>query len=280
MPGSRPSSARIDQWGAGNASAAVVGPTGAHRDARQPRPSVPLGVGDEAADRDRHVDRGRARVARARRARRSTRFHRSPPARAHLRAGLRRRRDPRQAGHAPDLFEPGLRPPGGDGRGASRRAVRDCPARLGAGAARDDGHRPGRSPVAGARGPVVGPGRLRARAAAPDPARARRRWPRRPPSPSPGCRVWCPASAGSIRAIGGSASSCTTRRRRTGWARPTARLRSVTSVGPARSCGSTRPPTWRCVVLTDREFGPWALEAWPAFSDALLQAAGPGVRPG
>jgi len=28
------------------------------------------------------------------------------------------------------------------------------------------------------------------------------------------------------------------------------------------------------VVLTDREFGPWALEAWPAFSDAVLVAGG------
>jgi CubicO group peptidase (beta-lactamase class C family) len=34
------------------------------------------------------------------------------------------------------------------------------------------------------------------------------------------------------------------------------------------------------VVLTDREFGPWALEAWPAFSDAVLEAAGPGAHPG
>ncbi len=28
------------------------------------------------------------------------------------------------------------------------------------------------------------------------------------------------------------------------------------------------------VALTDREFGPWALEAWPALSDAALQVAG------
>jgi CubicO group peptidase (beta-lactamase class C family) len=27
------------------------------------------------------------------------------------------------------------------------------------------------------------------------------------------------------------------------------------------------------VVLTDRDFGPWALDAWPAFSDAVLAAA-------
>jgi len=28
------------------------------------------------------------------------------------------------------------------------------------------------------------------------------------------------------------------------------------------------------VVLTDREYGPWALDAWPPFSDAVLAAAG------
>jgi CubicO group peptidase (beta-lactamase class C family) len=27
-------------------------------------------------------------------------------------------------------------------------------------------------------------------------------------------------------------------------------------------------------VLTDREFGPWALEGWPALSDAVLEAGG------
>jgi len=27
------------------------------------------------------------------------------------------------------------------------------------------------------------------------------------------------------------------------------------------------------VGLTDREFGPWALDAWPALSDAVLEAA-------
>ena len=25
-----------------------------------------------------------------------------------------------------------------------------------------------------------------------------------------------------------------------------------------------------CAVLTDREFGPWSVEEWPAFSDAVL----------
>jgi CubicO group peptidase (beta-lactamase class C family) len=30
-----------------------------------------------------------------------------------------------------------------------------------------------------------------------------------------------------------------------------------------------------CVALTDRDFGRWALEAWPAFSDAVLRRHGP-----
>jgi CubicO group peptidase (beta-lactamase class C family) len=29
-----------------------------------------------------------------------------------------------------------------------------------------------------------------------------------------------------------------------------------------------------CVVLTDRDFGPWAVEAWPAFTDAVLAELG------
>lgn len=29
-----------------------------------------------------------------------------------------------------------------------------------------------------------------------------------------------------------------------------------------------------CVALTDRDFGPWAVEAWPAFSDGVLGALG------
>jgi CubicO group peptidase (beta-lactamase class C family) len=31
-----------------------------------------------------------------------------------------------------------------------------------------------------------------------------------------------------------------------------------------------------CVALTDREFGPWAAQAWPRLSDAVLAAAGRG----
>ena len=28
------------------------------------------------------------------------------------------------------------------------------------------------------------------------------------------------------------------------------------------------------VCLTDREFGPWALDAWPGFSDAVIHSQG------
>jgi len=34
------------------------------------------------------------------------------------------------------------------------------------------------------------------------------------------------------------------------------------------------------VVLTDREYDAWALEAWPPFSDAVLDAAAAGAGPG
>jgi CubicO group peptidase (beta-lactamase class C family) len=29
-----------------------------------------------------------------------------------------------------------------------------------------------------------------------------------------------------------------------------------------------------CVCLTDREFGPWSLAAWPPFCDAVVEAYG------
>jgi CubicO group peptidase (beta-lactamase class C family) len=40
-------------------------------------------------------------------------------------------------------------------------------------------------------------------------------------------------------------------------------------------------PGVACVCLTDREFGPWALEAWPPLSDAVLgEVRGPDSAPG
>jgi CubicO group peptidase (beta-lactamase class C family) len=32
-----------------------------------------------------------------------------------------------------------------------------------------------------------------------------------------------------------------------------------------------------CVALTDRAFGPWAVEAWTPFTDAVLAEVGNGV---
>ena len=46
--------------------------------------------------------------------------------------------------------------------------------------------------------------------------------------------------------------------------RQLAARRSGTSGGAARSCGSTRSPGSRSSCLTDRPFGAWAGEAWPA----------------
>jgi len=34
-----------------------------------------------------------------------------------------------------------------------------------------------------------------------------------------------------------------------------------------------------CVVLTDRDFGPWSVEAWPPFTDAVLAGINPGGGP-
>jgi len=40
-------------------------------------------------------------------------------------------------------------------------------------------------------------------------------------------------------------------------------------------------PGVACICLTDREFGPWALEAWPPLSDAVLdEVRGPDSAPG
>ena len=63
-------------------------------------------------------------------------------------------------------------------------------------------------------------------------------------------------------------------KRRTGWAIGTARRRSGTSAVPGRFLWVDPAVDLALVALTDREFGPWALEAWPPFSDSVLAAAG------
>ena len=52
------------------------------------------------------------------------------------------------------------------------------------------------------------------------------------------------------------------------------RGRSGTSEARERSSGSTRAAAVVCAALTTREFGEWAKEAWPRFSDAVLGELG------
>ena len=60
---------------------------------------------------------------------------------------------------------------------------------------------------------------------------------------------------------------------RTGWATGTARRPSGTSVAPGTFLWVDPVADLALAVLTDRDFGPWALEVWPGFSDRVLEAA-------
>ena len=153
------------------------------------------------------------------------------------------------------------------GRGGhSRRSLREWVlAPLGM-----DETRAPRAAVAGAPGPVGDLGARRGAACG-------RRWSRRR---RPGWRRPSHSRAAGVvpgvgrfdRATGGSASSCTTARRRTGWA-----PNSPATFGHIGGAGTF---LWvdpvadvGLVTLTDRDFGPWALEVWPSFSAAVLAAA-------
>ena len=89
----------------------------------------------------------------------------------------------------------------------------------------------------------------------------------------PACQAWCPASDAGIPTTGASASSSATGRRRTGRVRNSPRTfghfggsGSFLWIDPEAGLG--------CACLTDRDFGDWALEAWPRLSDAVLEEAG------
>ena len=97
-----------------------------------------------------------------------------------------------------------------------------------------------------------------------------RRSPRRRQCSSRASTECCPASAARTRTTGGSASSCETGSRRTGPARST-RAAFGPSDGAARSFGSTRRPGSRSASSRPRRFGNWAVDAWPALSDAVLR---------
>ena len=211
---------------------------------------------------------------RARRARRAARIDGPPSARPRLRAAVRWRDGPRQARHAPDLLEPGLRRARRAARGTRRPAVRRRARPTASWPARDDRH--------GARRPAVrGP--------------PRHRWPIWPRSPAscsdrrssapathaaattvafPGsARACCPASGRSTRSTGVSVSRSATPRSRTGPARRT-RPATFGHFGGSGTFLWVDPPLDRALVcLTDRDFGPWALEAWPAFSDDVISTA-------
>ena len=113
------------------------------------------------------------------------------------------------------------------------------------------------------------PARARPRAARAD-ARSRRRSPRRRRCSSPGWSACCPASAGRSRTTGASASSSATRKSPHWTGAGTPRARSATSAAAAPSSGSTRSAGVALGCLTDRDFGDWAVTAWPALSDAVL----------
>ena len=87
----------------------------------------------------------------------------------------------------------------------------------------------------------------------------------------PGSTASCPGSAASHRTTGAWGSRSAARSRRIGPRRRTVRPRSVTSARAARSCGWIPVPGVALVCLTDLDFGPWAVPAWPAFGDAVLR---------
>ena len=62
-------------------------------------------------------------------------------------------------------------------------------------------------------------------------------------------------------------------RPRTGRARGTRPARSATSAAAGTFLWVDPEVDLACVVLSDREFDDWALEAWPRLSDAVLAAA-------
>ena len=153
---------------------------------------------------------------------------------------------------------------------ARRDAVRGLPARGGARAARDAApscaarrRRAARHP----RRPRCALGRELQRAEARRARDARRGDLGPVPRPRSAC---CRTSAAWTRTTGASASSCATRSSRTG---PATR-NSPRTFGHFGGSGTF---LWvdpeadvALACLTDRDFGPWALEAWPALSDAVL----------
>ena len=94
------------------------------------------------------------------------------------------------------------------------------------------------------------------------------------PCSSPSWMAWCPATAARRRVRGDWASRFEATRPRTG---------PVTSQPPHVFGHFGQSGTWlwvdraagvAAVALTDRDFGPWAVEAWAPFNDRLAAAVG------
>ena len=241
--------------------------SGGHEGRR--RPAVPAGVGHQAPHRDRGArgHRGRSRHARPARGTRGLDRAPSPGARVGPRHRRRRRRAPGRrriysnagfeqvADTVSDGRHDSVRRLPDRGRGRAARHARDDPGRI-AGSWRDlDGARPGAA------------GRRAARSLAARPAHAGSR---RLPSRFPGSTASCPGSASSHRTTGASGFEI----RGTKSPHWTATANSPATVGHFGRSGTF---LWMdpvqgvaLVCLTDLDFGPWAVRAWPALGDAVL----------
>ena len=264
--------ATIDTWGADHAAAAVARSGGRPRDPRRSGIRLPLGVGDQARHRaggpHRHVTRASSTSTSlpGRRVRPSATCWPTPRG-----SRSRARRRSRRPGRAGSTRTRASTPSGELVGGARRSSVRGGPP--GVRSLRRSGWTRPSSSSGRRRGSTDrwrtssrSPGNASSRRSS-RPRRSRRRRASRSRASSASCRV----SAASTRAIGVSASSCTTARRRTGWRR----ANSPATFGHFGGAGTF---LWvdpvvglAAVVLTDREFGPWALAAWPTFSEAVLR---------
>ena len=250
-------------------------------DARRRRARVPLGVRHEALRRARRARRGRGGRRRARRAGGARGLDGPPPALARVRAAVRRRPPIAPPGTLADLLERRLRAARGRtlarARGDAVRAstcARRCSSRSGCRAELRG------SPAAGIVGTLDDLLALRARAARADAGRAGDARRGDDASQFPGLVGVLPDFGRMDPNDWGLGFELRDGKSRTGRARATRSGRSATSAAgrAARSSGSTRTRALACAALTDREFGDWAIEAWPPLSDAV--AAGSRVAGG
>ena len=196
---------------------------------------------------------------------RTPRFHRPPPRRARVGALVLRRQGPGQARHPADLLQRRLRRARRDRRRGRGHAVRRVPAR---GRLRAAGHD---APRASTAHPPPRPCPASTTSPASPPSCGPRRSPppstTPPASRSPAWTASCPATAGRSPTTGGWASRSATASPRTGRARSSS-PRTFGHFGQSGTFLWVDPDAGAAaVVLTDRDFGPWAIEAWPVWTD-------------